>query len=70
LLYGLIRLLAWLAPEPVPLALLLDCTGVVAGLDPDAHGGFQQDIALTWRSPWRMPLPPEMGFRGTELPAV
>lgn len=33
-------------------------------------GGLQQDIAFTWRSPWRVPLPGGLGFRGAELPAV
>jgi hypothetical protein len=32
---GLLRLLAWLAPEPVPLALLLGGAVVPAGMDPD-----------------------------------
>lgn len=33
-------------------------------------GSLRQDIAFTWRSPWRVPLPADMGFRGIELPAV
>ncbi|MFY9773198.1 MAG: hypothetical protein WAK28_01350, partial [Trebonia sp.] len=33
-------------------------------------GSLQQDIAFTWRSPWRQPLPGGIGFRGAELPAV
>jgi hypothetical protein len=33
-------------------------------------GSLQQDIAFTWRSPWRVHLPGGMGFRGAELPAV
>lgn len=33
-------------------------------------GSLQQDIAFTWRSPWRLPLPARIGFRGAELPAV
>jgi hypothetical protein len=34
------------------------------------NGSLQQSMAFTWRSPWRVPLPGGMGFRGTELPAV
>jgi hypothetical protein len=33
-------------------------------------GSLQQDAAFTWRSPWRLPLPGDMGFRGAGLPAV
>jgi len=33
-------------------------------------GSLQQDIAFSWRSPGRVPLPGGMGFRGAELPAV
>ena len=33
-------------------------------------GSLQQDIAFTWRSPWRLPLLGGIGFRGAELPAV
>ena len=33
-------------------------------------GSLQQDFAFSWRSPWRLPLPGGMGFRGAELPAV
>ena len=33
-------------------------------------GSLHQDIAFTWRSPWRLPLPGGTGFRGAELPAV
>jgi hypothetical protein len=33
-------------------------------------GSLHQDIAFTWRSPWRLPLPGGMGFRGAGLPAV
>ena len=33
-------------------------------------GSLQQDIAFTWRSPWRLPLPGGIGFSGAELTAV
>lgn len=33
-------------------------------------GRLHEDIAFTWRSPWRIPLPGGMGFDGAELPAV
>jgi hypothetical protein len=33
-------------------------------------GSLQKDVAFTWRSPWRIPLPGGLGFRGTELPAM
>jgi hypothetical protein len=33
-------------------------------------GRLHEDIAFTWRSPWRIPLPGSMGFDGAELPAV
>lgn len=33
-------------------------------------GSLHQDIAFTWRSPWRVPLPRGTGFGGAELPAV
>ena len=33
-------------------------------------GSLVQDIAFTWRSPARVPLPGSLGFRGAELPAV
>jgi hypothetical protein len=33
-------------------------------------GTLHQDIAFSWRSPWQIPLPGQMGFRGADLPAV
>jgi hypothetical protein len=33
-------------------------------------GSLQRDMAFTWRSPGRVPLPGGLGFRETELPAV
>jgi len=33
-------------------------------------GTLQHEAAFTWRSPWRIPLPEQMGFAGRELPAV
>ena len=33
-------------------------------------GTLQHNFAYAWRSPWRIPLPERMGFRGRQLPAV